>query len=283
MRLLSYITTEGERHWGVQVDDRVISALSLSPDLDTFIQSGGSLGDLQGIAGTGDAPSFALAGVQIDAPLRRPSKIVAIGQNYMDHCRECNVPAPTRPIVFTKFTTSINSPTGDIVWRTDLTTEVDWEVEMAVIIGKLARHVSQEDTLDFVFGYTVANDVSARDLQGGDGQWVRGKSLDTFCPLGPVVVTADEIPDPQTLGLRCLVNGTAVQDSNTQEMIFDVRYLIAFLSQAFTLLPGDVILSGTPYGIGAARDPQIFLHDGDVMVSEVDGIGRLRNVCREER
>ena len=151
-----------------------------------------------------------------------------------------------------------------------------------MVIGKLVRRVSEEDALDYVFGYTVANDISARDLQGGDGQWVRGKSLDTFCPMGPAVVTADEIPDPQALGLRCLVNGTPVQDSNTGEMIFNVRYLISFLSQAFTLLPGDVILSGTPYGIGAARDPQIFLHDGDVMVSEIDGLGQLRNVCRVE-
>ena len=200
----------------------------------------------------------------------------------MDHCRECNAPIPTRPIVFTKFTTSINSPTGKIEWRTDLTTQVDWEVEMGVVIGKQARRVSQEEALDHVFGYTVVNDISARDLQGGDGQWVRGKSLDTFCPMGPVIVTSDEIPDPQALGLRCLVNGTSVQDSNTSEMIFNVRYLISFLSQAFTLLPGDVILSGTPYGIGAARDPQIFLHDGDVLETEVDRIGRLRNVCRVE-
>ena len=258
------------------------SALSLSPSLDAFVQSGGSLDDVQTIAQAGEAPAYALADVHVDAPFRRPGKIVAIGQNYMDHCRECNVPAPTRPIVFTKFTTSINSPTGEIVWRTDLTTQVDWEVELGIIIGNQARHVSEEDALGYVFGYTVANDISARDLQGGDGQWVRGKSLDTFCPIGPVVVTADEIPDPQALGLRCLVTGTPVQDSNTSEMIFGVRYLISFLSHAFTLESGDVILTGTPYGIGAARDPQIFLGGGDVVVAEVDGIGQLRNVCRIE-
>jgi 2-keto-4-pentenoate hydratase/2-oxohepta-3-ene-1,7-dioic acid hydratase in catechol pathway len=282
MRLLSFSTKDGDSQWGVEAGDRVVSGLSVAPTLDAFVQSGKPLTKLQQVIGASEALAFSKADIDLDAPLRQPGKIVAIGQNYMDHCRECNAPIPTRPIVFTKFTTSINSPTGEIAWRTDLTTEVDWEVEMGVVIGKQARRVSQKEALDHVFGYTVVNDVSARDLQGGDGQWVRGKSLDTFCPMGPVIVTADEIPDPQALELRCLVNGTPVQDSNTSEMIFNVRYLISFLSHAFTLLPGDVILSGTPYGIGAARDPQIFLHDGDVLESEVERIGRLRNVCRVE-
>jgi 2-keto-4-pentenoate hydratase/2-oxohepta-3-ene-1,7-dioic acid hydratase in catechol pathway len=220
--------------------------------------------------------------IRVKAPVQHPSKIVAIGQNYMDHCRECNAPIPTRPIVFAKFPSSIIGPSDEIRWRADLTGQVDWEVELGVVIGQTARHVSEEDALDHVFGYTVVNDVSARDLQGGDGQWVRGKSLDTFCPIGPVVVTADEIPNPQDLGIRCWVNDVVMQDSNTLEMIFNVRYLIAFLSRAFSLMPGDVILTGTPYGVGVGREPQVFLRDGDVVEVEIDCIGRLRNVCHIE-
>jgi 2-keto-4-pentenoate hydratase/2-oxohepta-3-ene-1,7-dioic acid hydratase in catechol pathway len=255
--------------------------MSIAPTLDDFIRMGQpALDDLSAAARPGMAAAYHMSEIHVQAPVKHPSKIIAIGQNYMDHCRECNVPPPTRPVVFTKFPSSIIGPTHDIQWRSDLTEQVDWEVELGVIIGQTTRHVPEEDALDYVFGYTVINDVSARDLQSGDGQWVRGKSLDTFCPMGPVIVTADEIPDPQNLGIRCWVNGAVMQDSNTLEMIFNVRYLIAFLSRAFTLNPGDVISTGTPHGIGAGRDPQIFLHDGDVVEVEVDQIGRLRNVCR---
>jgi 2-keto-4-pentenoate hydratase/2-oxohepta-3-ene-1,7-dioic acid hydratase in catechol pathway len=282
MRLLSFTAPHRQEiEWGVQSGDRVFSGLSIDSTLDEFIQSGKSaLAELSAITKSETAPSYAMSEIQIQAPLQRPGKIVAIGQNYMDHCRECNVPPPKQPIVFTKFTTSMVGPTGDIRWRTDLTSQVDWEAELGVVIGKAARYVSEESALDYVFGYTAINDVSARDLQNGDGQWVRGKSLDTFCPIGPVVVTADEIPDPQVLGIRCWVNGAVMQDSNTLEMIFNVGYLIAFLSRAFTLSPGDVISTGTPHGIGAGREPQLFLHNGDVVEVEIDQIGRLRNNCR---
>jgi 5-carboxymethyl-2-hydroxymuconate isomerase len=158
-----------------------------------------------------------------------------------------------------------------------LTRQVDWEVELAVVIGRRARRVPAERALDHVFGYTVANDVSARDLQFSDGQWLRGKSLDTFCPLGPVVVTADEVGDPQRLGLRCRVNGATVQESSTAEMLFGVAELVAFCSRAFTLEPGDVLLTGTPWGCGAFMDPPRFLAPGDVLETEVEGIGTLRN------
>ncbi|NLF00925.1 MAG: fumarylacetoacetate hydrolase family protein, partial [Anaerolineales bacterium] len=158
----------------------------------------------------------------------------------------------------------------------------DWEVELGVVIGRTTRRVSEEQALDYVLGYTVVNDVTARDLQSGDGQWVRGKSPDTFCPMGPVIVTADGIPDPQSLGIRAWVNGAVMQDSNTREMVFGVRHLIAFLSQAFTLYPGDIIASGTPHGVGIGRTPPVFLKNGDVVEMEIDRIGRLRNVCRIE-
>jgi 2-keto-4-pentenoate hydratase/2-oxohepta-3-ene-1,7-dioic acid hydratase in catechol pathway len=281
MRLLSFTVLEGnKREWGVQRGDGVYSGVSIAPTLDDLVQVGQpALDELLAIARPGRPPDYAMSEIRVGAPLRYPGKIVAIGQNYMDHCRECNAPIPTRPIVFAKFPSSLIGPTDDIQWCSDLTQQVDWEAELGVVIGKIARHVSEAKALDYVFGYTVVNDVSARDLQGGDGQWVRGKSLDTFCPMGPVIVTADEIPDPQKLGICCLVNGVMMQDSNTLEMIFNVRHLIAFLSQAFTLNPGDIISTGTPHGVGVGRDPQVFLHNGDVVEVEVERIGRLRNVC----
>jgi 2-keto-4-pentenoate hydratase/2-oxohepta-3-ene-1,7-dioic acid hydratase in catechol pathway len=200
----------------------------------------------------------------------------------MDHCRETNTPPPERPLLFTKFTTAMTGPRDDIVWSTELTSEVDFEAELAVIIGKSCRRVTEGDALDYVAGYTAANDVSARDVQLGDGQWVRGKSLDTFCPLGPAFVTSDEIPDPQNLAIRSILNGEIMQDSNTNLMIFSVASVIAFCSQAFTLEPGDIILTGTPHGVGLGRDPKVYMNDGDMIVVEIEGIGRIENRCRPE-
>jgi 2-keto-4-pentenoate hydratase/2-oxohepta-3-ene-1,7-dioic acid hydratase in catechol pathway len=210
------------------------------------------------------------------APLR-PKTIVAIGLNYEDHIRETGMDRPTKPLVFSKLRTSVIGP--DDVIRVDpgLTSAVDWEVELAVVIGALCRNVRAEDALSFVFGYTVGNDVSARDIQFSDGQWVRGKSLDTFCPLGPVVVTSDAIGDPQELPLSTRVNGVVVQDSTTASMIFGVAELISFCSHSFSLEPGDVILTGTPWGCGAFMQPPQYLGDGDVVEVAVEGIGTLRN------
>lgn len=224
--------------------------------------------------------ALSLNEVRLLAPIEKPGKIVAIGLNYYDHCRETNTEPPKSPLIFTKFSTAITGPFDLIEWSSDLTTQVDYEAELAVIIGRTARFVAPENALGHVFGYTCANDVSARDLQFGDGQWVRGKSLDTFCPLGPMIVTADEIPDPQNLAIRCDLNGVIMQESNTSEMIFSVAELIAFCSQAFTLEPGDIIVTGTPHGTGAFRDPQVFLEDGDKVAVEIEGIGRMENTCR---
>ena len=285
MRLVSFVAPQGgEADWGVEMRGSVHSARALAPTLDAFVASGQhGLDQLRAVAEAGQlGPAYPLNEVRLRAPLSRPSKIMAIGQNYLDHCRECNAPIPTRPIVFAKFPSSVIGPEDEIRWRADLTSQVDWEVELGVVIGAPARRVPEERALDVVLGYTVVNDVTARDLQRGDGQWVRGKSLDTFCPVGPAIVTADEIPDPQNLGIRSFVNGTVMQDSNTREMIFGVRYLIAFLSAAFTLCPGDLIATGTPHGVGIGRKPPVFLSDGDVVEVEVDGIGRLRNCCRVE-
>jgi 2-keto-4-pentenoate hydratase/2-oxohepta-3-ene-1,7-dioic acid hydratase in catechol pathway len=282
MRFLSFRPPKSDAvEWGLQIGDRVYAGTSIAPTLDDFIWMGRpALDELKNIASPGRAADYRVSEIRIEAPLRRPGKVIAIGQNYMDHCRECNVPPPPRPIVFAKFPSSIIGPLDDIRWRSDLTDQVDWEVELGVVIGQVARHVPEEAALDYVFGYTIVNDVSARDLQSGDGQWIRGKSLDTFCPIGPAIVTADEVPDPQNLGIRCWVNGVVMQDSNTLEMIFGVRYLIAFLSRAFTLHPGDLIATGTPHGVGVGRKPPVFLHDGDVVEMEIDHIGRLHNTCR---
>jgi 2-keto-4-pentenoate hydratase/2-oxohepta-3-ene-1,7-dioic acid hydratase in catechol pathway len=216
------------------------------------------------------------ADVRLLAPLV-PGKIVAIGLNYMDHIREAEAEVPERPLVFAKFPSSIVGPEEPIVVDSELAERVDWEVELAVVIGRAASRVPPERALEHVAGYTVANDVSARDVQFADGQWVRAKSFDSFCPLGPSMVTADEVPDPQSLGLRTRVNGETVQDSTTAEMVFDVRELIAFCSRSFTLEPGDVILTGTPWGVGEFMKPRRCLQPGDVVECEVDGVGTLRN------
>jgi 5-carboxymethyl-2-hydroxymuconate isomerase len=222
------------------------------------------------------------AAARADEPLRlrapiQPGKIVAIGLNYRDHAREAGVELPKEPLVFAKFPSAVIGPDEAIVIDPELMERVDWEVELAVVIGRRARDVSSEGALDHVFGYTVANDVSARDVQFGDGQWVRGKSFDSFCPLGPVVVTRDEIPDPQALALRTRVNGETVQDSSTGEMVFGVADLVAYCSRCFTLEPGDVILTGTPWGCGEFMEPRRRLQPGDVVEVEVEGVGVLRN------
>lgn len=214
--------------------------------------------------------------LRLAAPLR-PPKIVAIGLNYLDHIRESDLPRPEVPLVFTKFPTSVIGPGEPIPIDATLTERVDWEVELAAVIGRRLRRVSAAAALDGVLGYTVANDVSARDLQFSDGQWVRAKSLDGFCPLGPAIVTADEIGDPQRLGLTTTVNGETVQDSNTAEMLFGVAELIEFCSRSFTLEPGDVILTGTPWGCGEFMDPRRSLHPGDEVEVTIERIGALRN------
>lgn len=210
------------------------------------------------------------------APLR-PGKIVAIGLNYLDHIREAGMDKPERPLMFAKFPSSVIGPGDEIVIDDELTERVDWEVELAAVIGSPLRYASEREALAGVAGYTVANDVSARDLQFADGQWTRGKNLDTFCPLGPVVVTPDEIGDPQALALRTVVNGETVQNSTTAEMLFGVAELLSYCSRAFTLEPGDVVLTGTPWGCGEFMTPRRSLRPGDVVEVSVEGIGSLRN------
>jgi 5-carboxymethyl-2-hydroxymuconate isomerase len=232
------------------------------------------------LAGAADEAGAPLTGARLLAPLR-PGKIVAIGLNYLDHVRETGMQRPERPLVFAKFPSSVIGPDAPIVVDRSLTERVDWEVELAAVIGTTASHVAVERALQHVFGYTVANDVSARDVQFADGQWVRGKSFDSFCPVGPFVVTADAVPDPQALSLGTRVNGERMQDSSTAEMVFGVAELIAFCSASFTLEPGDLLLTGTPWGCGEFMDPQRSLAPGDIVECAVEGVGTLRNPVTE--
>ena len=201
-------------------------------------------------------------------------KIVAIGLNYMDHVSESGMEPPAKPLVFCKFTTSLIGDGEEIRIPRSLTERVDWEIELAVVIGERASQVGEDEAFKYVRGYTIGNDVSARDLQFADGQWVRAKSLDTFCPLGPEIV---ELDDPQNLKLTTRVNGEVMQDSNTSEMIFGVAELISFCSHSFALEPGDVVLTGTPWGCGEFMEPKQSLKHGDVVECEIEGIGVLRN------
>lgn len=220
-----------------------------------------------------------LADIELGPPVPRPRNIVCVGKNYPLHAAEEGEEMPSLPLLFGKHSSTVRGPTEPIEWDPSYTKQVDYEVELAVVIGSHARHISEEDALSHVFGYMAANDVSARDIQFGDGQWLRGKSLESFLPTGPALVTADEIADPQNLGLSLRVNGVVKQQSNTSEMYYSIRHVISFASRAFTLLPGDVILTGTPAGVGVFRDPPEFLADGDVVEVEVESIGVLRNPC----
>ena len=223
-----------------------------------------------------------LVDAELLAPVPRPGKIVAIGRNYREHAIEEGVEPPPAPLIFAKWPTAVVGTGADIRWDPALTAQVDYEAELAVVIGRRARRIDPADALAHVFGYTCLNDVSARDIQFGDGQWVRGKSLDTFCPMGPVLVTADEIGDPQDLAISCTVGDERVQEARTSAMYFGIAEIISYCSRSFTLEPGDVIATGTPGGVGVFRDPPRFLADGDRVVVEIERIGRLENVCRHD-
>ena len=264
MRIARIDTTEGPR-LAVQRDGKWRAAAPAGVTLPELLAAGNEL-----VLGGPE-----LAGAVL-APLV-PGKIVAIGLNYMDHIREAKAEVPKAPLVFTKFPSSVTGPDSQIVVDRERTQRVDWEVELALVIGKTARNVTEEAAMDYVYGYTIANDVSARDMQFGDGQWVRGKSQDTFCPLGPVVVTADEVHDPEQLALSTHVNGVAKQDSNTRELIFGLAALVSYCSENFTLEPGDVILSGTPWGCGEFMSPPEHLQPGDTVECRIEGLGSLVN------
>lgn len=279
MKLASF-KISGTQKYGIQAGEKFadLGAAGFPQTMRAFIEAGAETwAAAEAAVKAGKCPLVAVDAAMLTAPVTNPSKIIAIGLNYRDHAAEQNVPLPKAPLIFAKFPSSINGPYGQISWSPELTMEVDLEVELGVVIGKRARRVSEADALNYVFGYTVLNDVTARDLQHGDKQWVRGKSLDTFCPTGPVIVTSNEIPDPQKLAIRSRVNDFVMQDSSTSQMVFGVRELVSYCSQAFTLEPGDLIATGTPNGVGVYRHPPVYLKDGDLVVTEVEGIGRQEN------
>jgi 2-keto-4-pentenoate hydratase/2-oxohepta-3-ene-1,7-dioic acid hydratase in catechol pathway len=288
VRLISHLDG-GKERLGVEIGARAVAATDILPGgpqtMGDVLADAGMLGQLrQALATSLIAPS---AGVPVESltllsPVPRPGKVVAVGLNYREHAAEGGRETPPEPVLFAKFTTSIVGHGAEITWDPGLTAAVDFEAELAVVIGRPARHVKEDEALDFVLGYACLNDVSARDLQYADKQFVRAKSLDTFTPIGPALVTADEITDPQALGIRCLVNGEVMQDASTAQMVHGVAALIAFCSRAFTLEPGDIIATGTPSGVGWFRDPKRMLRDGDDVAVEIERVGRLVNRCREE-
>ena len=261
MKIIRFQDSTGTTHYGSQQTDG--SALVIEGDIFGSFKVTDRKADVKKI----------LAPVQ-------PTIILCIGLNYRHHAAESGLAAPENPVLFIKNPAAVQNPGDPILLPQKLKSDsVDYECELAVVIGKAARNVSKADALKYVLGYTCANDVSARDWQknGGGGQWCRGKTFDTFCPLGPVLVTTDEITDPNTLAIKTIVNGETVQDWNTNDMIFDVPTLIEFLSADTTLLPGTVIITGTPHGVGMARKPPLWLKNGDTVTIEIEKIGALTN------
>ena len=290
MKMVQLITfaIDGEKRPGAIKGNQVL-------DLKDAGLPAGEMGDLLAIVRGGDpmlararsavadwsAQDFPLDAVKLEAPILHPPKVIGIGLNYIDHCREANMAVPDEPVIFTKYSTSVTGPYDDVHWYKDVCQNVDYEVELGVVIGKTASRVSEKDALDYVLGYTVVNDISARDLQlGGAGQWDIGKSLDTFCPYGPAIITASEVENPHNLDLRLTVNGEIRQKSNTSNLIFKIPELIAYLSKGITLLPGDLIATGTPFGVAMGMKDPIWLKEGDVCEAEIDGLGNIRNTMR---
>jgi 2-keto-4-pentenoate hydratase/2-oxohepta-3-ene-1,7-dioic acid hydratase in catechol pathway len=248
-------------------------------DMQSFLCGGDTSRTLaeKVISGTPQSASIPLANVVLRAPVPCPGKIIAVGWNYRDHSAEAGAKnLPKTPILFAKFTTSISGPGDPIVIPTS-NPQVDYEAELAVVIGNKGKAIAATDALEYIAGYMPLNDVTARAWQLADRQWVRGKSPDTFCPIGPWLTTRDEIPDPHTLSICARVNGATVQNSNTSEMIFRIPELIEFISESITLEPGDIIASGTPEGVGLYRKPPVFLKAGDTVEVEIEKLGILRN------
>lgn len=301
MKLAQFIPLgSSEPSLGVLIGDRVVAVAALalavrtdkpisawlreSPDALDLIEHGDrGLGEIAALVKRAPSSLFEIDdrfSVAVDSvsflPPVYPTKIIAIGRNYVDHAIEGGSEPPTAPLIFNKLSNSLSAHGAPIVLPA-ISSQVDYEAELAVIIGRRAKRVSEAEALNYVFGYAPINDVSARDLQFGDGQWVRGKSLDTFAPLGPFITTRDEIPDVQALDIEGRLNGQVMQSSNTSKMIFSVAYLIAYISQGITLEPGDVISTGTPDGVGIFRKPPVLLKAGDVFEVTIEKLGTLRN------
>ncbi len=280
MKLVTF-EQDGTARIGVLRDQEVIDLQATDPHLPTemlaFLDAGREATDRARAAhATDGAQTFPLTDVRLLAPIRNPRKFIAIGQNYADHCAEQNVNPPKTPILFAKFATAIIGP-GAPIRLSEISEKVDYEAELAFVIGRHGRDIPEDQARAHIAGYTICNDVSARDLQFADRQWVRGKSIDTFAPLGPALVTPDEIDDPHTLDISLTLNGKTMQSSNTRNLLFGVDTLVSFLSRAFTLEPGDVVTTGTPPGVGVFRTPPVFLQCGDTVSITIESVGVLTN------
>ncbi|MGM0887417.1 MAG: fumarylacetoacetate hydrolase family protein [Bacillota bacterium] len=281
---ITTFSVQSEQHIGLVQDDRIISLTALCPEefpacMKKFIERSGELRtraeQLIEQPINGDA-IFKLSEVKILPPIAKPDKIICVGLNYFDHCKETGMEPPVSPVIFSKYSNAIAGH-NDAIEIPINSTEVDFEAELAFVIGRDAKHVSEEEAIEYVFGYTIMNDISARDLQFQDGQWSRGKTADTFAPFGPVIVTHDEVGDPHKLAITLELNGEIMQDSNTSNLIFTVPKIISFLSQSMTLKPGDLIATGTPPGVGMGRNPKIWLKNGDRINISIEKIGTLSN------
>ncbi len=301
MKLLTYKTQDTEPRLGFLYNNQVIdmedfgeiSNFPLPTDMLELIDMGielvEELNDM--VANTEEGYlneiAYAMEEVTVLAPIQKPRKnIIGIGLNYTEHVAESartldtTGKLPQKPIIFSKPPTTVTGPNTDVIKNTKLTSQLDWEVELAVVIGKKGKYVPKAEAMDYVFGYTVINDISARDCRR-EGQWIVSKGQDTFAPMGPILVTKDEIKDPHNLNLSLKVNGIEKQNANTKFLLFNINDLIEDLSTVFTLEPGDIIASGTPSGVGAGRDPQEWLYDGDVIEATVEGIGTIVNTVKE--
>lgn len=257
-------------------------SLTANEVLNCFNLETSFLEKAQAAMSVNDLPKLKRAEIEISAPVPRPPKIICIGLNYRDHAEESGAEIPKSPIMFSKFTNcAVGS--GEAIRLPKMSEQVDYEAELAFVVGRTAKNVSKEDATNYVFGYTNFNDVSARDFQFADGQWVRGKSCDTFAPMGEFITTKDEIEDPHNLQIQFRLNGETLQNSNTKELIFKIPELIEFLSASITLEPGDVVATGTPPGVGFARKPPVFLKEGDVAEVEIEGLGVLINKVKRDK
>lgn len=284
MRLVSF-KHNGRISLGAVSGDHIVDLTAVAPTMEALIEMG-----REGLSQVNDhlahaSPAFLLSEVQLTAPITTPRRnVMCLGLNYAEHVRESysaqgkTTTLPQFPIVFNKATTAVIGTDAEIPHDANVSDKLDWEAELAFIIGKKGKNIPEAQALNFVFGYTILNDISARDLQRQGKQYFKGKSLDGSCPIGPWIVTPDELPDPHNLAIQCRVNGITKQDSFTKYMIFQIPAIIAYLSKGMTLLPGDIIATGTPDGVGFARKPPEYLHPGDVVECEIERIGVLRNV-----
>ena len=270
----------GKEKPGVLINGEIVDVSAFGQDFnEDFLATNGLDRLSKWLKSNASLPKVA-AGVRLGCPIVRPSKIICVGLNYTKHALESNMPLPKEPIIFFKSTTALTGPNDALIIPRN-SVKTDWEVELAVVIGKRASYVEEQDALDYVAGFCLHNDYSEREFQlERNGQWVKGKSCDSFAPIGPYMVTKDDVSDYNNLHMWLKVNGKMMQDNNTDDMIFEVPYLVSYISQFMTLLPGDIISTGTPAGVGLGFKPPIFLKSGDVIELGIEGLGEQRQVAQ---